>query len=635
MADMIRGSVSIVEDGVKADVLDLTNNNALAVALLDGAGNQITSIGGTGGTSATDDSAFTAASGTGTPMMGFVTSDTVDAGDVGVIGMLANRQVKVTLYDSAGSEISTFGGGTEEQLDYDTGAGVVSLSVIGLALPGSGGPVAGGTTSNPINIRVVDGDSSVLADVLDLTNSNPIAVAIVDASGDQIASFGGGVQYTEGDVDSTITGVAIMWEDSGNVLKSVSAGTPLPVGDGGGSLTVDNAGTFAVQAAQSGTWNVTNISGTVSLPTGAATAANQTTIIGHVDGIEGLLTTIDADTSALAAAVSGTEVQVDVLTMPVVTVTGTVTANLAAGTNAIGKLAANSGVDIGDVDVTSVSGNVTVIQGTATNLKAQAEAYQGGSAVGAANPLEVTLANGSVPSHAVTNAGTFAVQATVAAGAATIAKAEDAVAGSGDTGVFSLSVANEAQSTLAADGDYIARAADTKGNTLVAGTTAHDGVDSGNPVKIGMKAANALPTAVANADRVNAIGDLFGRQLVAHIDPAMQVWKAVNYTAQQTGATIWDPTAGKKIAVTAVSIGSYGTTAGRLILWFGDNADTTYTAGTDQVLFAGSFAPSASSKPGAVLPLATPVFCTTADRELHITTDAAMSVDVTVYGYEW
>lgn len=52
---------------------------------------------------------------------------------------------------------------------------------------------------------------------------------------------------------------------------------------------------------QSGTWNLTNISGTVSLPTGAATAANQTTIAGHVDGIEGLLTTIDGDTGNLAA----------------------------------------------------------------------------------------------------------------------------------------------------------------------------------------------------------------------------------------------------------------------------------------------------------------------------------------------
>lgn len=35
-------------------------------------------------------------------------------------------------------------------IDYDTGAGSVSQSVVGLALPGSGGPVAGGTSTNPV-----------------------------------------------------------------------------------------------------------------------------------------------------------------------------------------------------------------------------------------------------------------------------------------------------------------------------------------------------------------------------------------------------------------------------------------------------------------------------------------------------
>lgn len=176
---------------------------------------------------------------------------------------------------------------------------------------------------------------------------------------------------------------------------------------------------------------------------GFATSAKQDTIIGHVDGVETLLGTIDADTSALAGAVAGTEVQVDVVSSALptgaataakqpalgtagtastdvisvqgiasmtplivdlganndVTVTGSVTADLGAnndvtvtsgaitetnsgaiktavetidnaisgtemqvdvvaalpaGTNAIGKLAANSGVDIGDVDVTSL-----------------------------------------------------------------------------------------------------------------------------------------------------------------------------------------------------------------------------------------------------------------------------------------
>lgn len=168
-----------------------------------------------------------------------------------------------------------------------------------------------------------------------------------------------------------------------------------------------------------------------------------------------------------------------------------------------------------------------------------------------------------------------------------------------------------------------------------AGDIAHDAADSGNPVKVGFKAINALPTAVANSDRANGICDLFGRQLVSHIDSAQHITKVFNATTTQTGTDVWTPTSGKRIAVTSVVVGAYGTTAGRLILWFGDNADTTYTAGTDQVLLAASFAPSATSKPGLVFTPAFPVFCLTADRELHCTTDAGISIDVVVHGYEF
>jgi hypothetical protein len=49
--------------------------------------------------------------------------------------------------------------------------------------------------------------------------------------------------------------------------------TTVPVS---GTVTVTNGGTFPVQAAQSGTWDINDITGTISLPTGAATAANQT-----------------------------------------------------------------------------------------------------------------------------------------------------------------------------------------------------------------------------------------------------------------------------------------------------------------------------------------------------------------------
>lgn len=46
-----------------------------------------------------------------------------------------------------------------------------------------------------------------------------------------------------------------------------------------GSLRVDIGSNGTVAATQSGTWNITNITGTVTLPTGAATSANQTTEI--------------------------------------------------------------------------------------------------------------------------------------------------------------------------------------------------------------------------------------------------------------------------------------------------------------------------------------------------------------------
>lgn len=46
----------------------------------------------------------------------------------------------------------------------------------------------------------------------------------------------------------------------------------------------------AIPASQSGTWNITNISGTISLPTGASTAANQSTANTSLSSIDTKLT---------------------------------------------------------------------------------------------------------------------------------------------------------------------------------------------------------------------------------------------------------------------------------------------------------------------------------------------------------
>lgn len=190
------------------------------------------------------------------------------------------------------------------------------------------------------------------------------------------------------------------------------------------------------------------------------------------------------------------------------------------------------------------------------------------------------------------------------------------------------------------DGDVGVAAIDSNGRFKVsvdASTldVASGSADSGNPVKIGGRVRTSAPTALANDTRSNAHFDALGRQLVTPIDAGWQVWKQVESTTTQTGTTIWDPTSGKKIAVTGYLIGTGGTTAALVTIWFGDNADTTFTQGTDQVLFRGTLTPSSSSTPGVVANFTTPVFCNTADRELHYTTSAGITIYITVYGYEF
>ena len=144
--------------------------------------------------------------------------------------------------------------------------------------------------------------------------------------------------------------------------------------------------------------------------------------------------------------------------------------------------------------------------------------------------------------------------------------------------------------------------------------------------------SNNLPTTDSTAQgKLDTIITLLGSTV------ATQVSKSFNATSTQTGVAVWTPASGKKVAITHLSIGTYGTTAARLILWFSTtgSADTTYSAGTDQLVFAASFAPSTSGYPGAILQPASPILCPTADYPLRITTDGNLSVDIAAYGYEY
>lgn len=111
-------------------------------------------------------------------------------------------------------------------------------------------------------------------------------------------------------------------------------------------------------------------------------------------------------------------------------------------------------------------------------------------------------------------------------------------------------------------------------------------------------------------------------------------WKSGEYNTTQTGVALWTPASGHKIAVTDMTISTGGTTSGIVTVWQGSAADTTYTAGTDPVLFRGEFAPSANAKPGAIKTFPVPFITTTADHIIRVTTSAAMTVYIQLNGYE-
>ncbi len=278
----------------------------------------------------------------------------------------ATTAVSVQVVDGSGNQISSFGGGTQyadgaargtatgtiamgddgtniQSVHVDS-SGDLQIDVLSSALPTGAATAANqqtdALTDTQLRATAVDVSVSTMPTTnvaqsgswsVDLGNINGIAtettVAAIDtktpALGQALAAASVPVvlpaaQITAITPPAAITGFA-------------TAANQLPDGH---NVTVDNA-----SLAVTGTfWQATQpVSGTVTA--NATLAAETTKVIGTVN---------------IASA----------QTLATVTTVGAVTAitnALPAGTNAIGKLAANSGVDIGDVDVTSISAGTNLI----------------------------------------------------------------------------------------------------------------------------------------------------------------------------------------------------------------------------------------------------------------------------------
>lgn len=150
---------------------------------------------------------------------------------------------------------------------------------------------------------------------------------------------------------------------------------------------------------------------------------------------------------------------------------------LAAGTAGIGKLTANSGVDIGDVDVTSVVPGVA-----ATSLGKAEDAAHSSSDVGVmalavrqatATDLSAGNTDGDYEPLQVDASGRLWVNVgsvTAGTAASSLGKAEDAAHTSGDVGVMALAVRAATATDRSAggtDGDYEPLGVDANGRLHV------------------------------------------------------------------------------------------------------------------------------------------------------------------------
>jgi hypothetical protein len=241
------------------------------------------------------------------------------------------------------------------------------------------------------------GTSTLYPTGLSLTNATALHVALVDSNGDQVTSFGGGTQYADGAARGTATGTLLMVDDGTNIQ----------------SLSGDSTGKL----------NINNISGTITLPTLAATSTKQS------DGSQ-KTQIVDGSGNVIGATSNALDINIKSGNPTTIAVTNTGTFAVQADT----ELAAAAALsDTFANPTTAPVGSFNMHWDTTQWQRSRGGLGDGAGAGGMANVLpmlyngsthdrfrgdttngldvDVTRVTGTVTiAGAVTNAGTFAVQ---------------------------------------------------------------------------------------------------------------------------------------------------------------------------------------------------------------------------------
>jgi len=222
---------------------------------------------------------------------------------------------------------------------------------------------AGAVTAGTQRVTLASDDPSVA--LLGTIDADTSAIATDLAALEVLATAGNALLTT-------------MDADTGNIATSAASIDGKITACNTGAVTVTSAPTTAVTGTF---WPATQpVSGTVTanlsatdnavldaIATSTAAGATEATLANVAGYLDTEIAAIVTAAQILDNIVSGSEAQVDVV------------APLPAGTNAIGKLAANSGVDIGDVDVTSIAAGTDTIGGVIAQ-QSSSVAYDGTTA---------------------------------------------------------------------------------------------------------------------------------------------------------------------------------------------------------------------------------------------------------------
>lgn len=424
-----------------------TNYGAAYVQVVSSSGAFIDSFGGSGGTAMVDDAAFTPGSTSVTPMGAMfddVTPDSVNEGDGGVVRMSANRNLYVTIRDAAGNErgLNIDAAGALSVASHAvTNAGTFAVQVDGAALTAlqlidnivlaedaahvSGDPgvqLLAVRTDTPAARSGADGDYEPLqisagrlwtsTTVTSLPASTNTLEVVGDVAHDAAAA---GNPVLVGAYASATAPTAVSANGDAVRLWATTSGA-LNVADGGGSITVDNAGTFAVQATLQASTNTQEVVGDAA--DDAATAGNPVLIGGvavETDGTDP--TTVSAEGDAAYLRTDRARRLLVNKSHPRGFFTSADYAS--AQTNATVQAAPGAGLSLYITDIIisngATAGNITLLDGSGGTVKFEIyPAINGGVSISLNQPIRLTantalcITSTTVTTHSVNVGGYIA-----------------------------------------------------------------------------------------------------------------------------------------------------------------------------------------------------------------------------------